>query len=412
MKLFLCILLGLFAGQSIAQRNCGTTHYWQEQLSSDQQLKARHEKLQHYPPSKKEQEKDVTDLSVITIPVVIHILYNTPAENISDEQIRSQIEVLNRDFGKQNKDFGQVPAAFAPFAADTRIQFELAKVDPEGRATNGIIRKKTTQASWKQDDMMKFSASGGDDAWDSRYYLNIWVCNLNRSLLGYSTFPGAVAAKDGVVIRTDIFGNINISSPVYNKGRTTTHEVGHWLNLKHLWGDSYCGDDGVDDTPPQRTYNSGCSSFPQIDPEGCNPSADGDMFMNFMDFSDDACILMFTYGQKQRMRNLFKEGGARASILQSPALGQPWNNTPSPYSQTSGASIHIFPNPAASGITFATGDNKPVIVKSFIIYNNTGKPVMRGNNSSGTQITGLIPGIYLISIEAEDTITTLKFVKK
>ncbi|MBX2925042.1 MAG: T9SS type A sorting domain-containing protein [Chitinophagaceae bacterium] len=413
MKLFPFVLLSLILNQAAAQRNCGTANYWTEQLSSDLQLKTRYERLQKNTPSLKEQENDFSDIAIITIPVVVHVLYNTPAENISDEQIRSQLDVLNKDFSKTNHDISQVPAAFAAFAADTHIQFELAKVDPEGRATTGIVRKKTTQASWKQNDEMKYNINGGDDAWDSRYYLNIWVCNLNRSLLGYSTFPGAAADKDGVVIRTDIFGSIHISHPVYNKGRTTTHEVGHWLNLRHLWGDSNCGDDGVADTPPQRTYNSGCSSFPQVNPDGCNPDPNGDMFMNFMDFSDDACILMFTSGQKQRMRDLFKANGPRSSLLQSPALGEPWNNTPSPYDDPAEQVVlTVFPNPATSGIIFSSRDGKPVMVKTFTVYDNTGRAVLKGSQSSGISIAGLAAGIYFVNIETEKKKTTLKFIKK
>lgn len=412
MKFLFCILLAFFSCQAIAQRSCGTAPYWNEQLQNPQ-VRLAYDRAQTPKISAKEQENDIADLSVITIPVVIHVLYNTPEQNISNEQIHSQLDVLNKDFGKLNTDINQVPAAFAPFAADTRIRFELAKVDPEGRATTGIVRKKTAQTSWNQDDKMKYNANGGDDAWKGGFYLNIWVCNLNRSLLGYSTFPGAATDNDGVVIRTDVFGIINIGSAVYNKGRTTTHEVGHWLNLKHLWGDRNCGDDNVDDTPQQKTYNSGCSSFPQINPDGCNPNPNGDMFMNFMDFSNDACILMFTWGQKQRMRNLFKEKGARFSILQSPALGEPWNNTPSPYGdETSQTTIAIFPNPATTEITFATGTGTSLTVRSFVIYDNAGKPLITGNNRSSASISTLVPGMYVIRFETDNERSVQRFIKK
>ncbi|MGN6439234.1 MAG: M43 family zinc metalloprotease [Agriterribacter sp.] len=412
MKFLLCISTTFFFCQLMAQRDCGSTQYWNEQLQ-DPQVRLAYNRAQAQLISLKEQENDAADEAIITIPVVVHVLYNTPQQNLSDGQIRSQLDVLNNDFSKLNTDISQVPAAFAPFAADTRIRFELAKVDPEGRATTGIIRKKTTQTSWNQDDKMKYSSNGGDDAWNNRNYLNIWVCNLNRSLLGYSTFPGAAADKDGVVIRTDVFGTINISSPVYNKGRTTTHEVAHWLNLKHLWGDRNCGDDGVDDTPQQQTYNSGCSSFPRVNPDGCNPNPDGDMFMNFMDFSDDACVLMFTAGQKQRMRNLFKEKGARSSILQSPALGEAWNNTPSPYEEEAAqATISVFPNPASSGITFAAATGAPLTVRSFVIYDHAGKRLMTGNNRSSVSVSRLLPGMYVIHFEAGTERSVQRFIKK
>ncbi len=184
---------------------------------------------------------------VIRVPVVVHVLYNAPESNISDEQIKSQLNAMNRDFGRQNGDTINTPQRFKSVAADVQIEFVLATADPKGRATNGIVRKQTAVAEWNMDDKIKFSASGGDDAWDSRYYLNIWVGKL-RSLLGYSSAPGGPAEKDGLVISAAAFGTQNVSPP-YNMGRTVVHEAGHWMGLKHIWGDTYCGDDLVGDTP-------------------------------------------------------------------------------------------------------------------------------------------------------------------
>ena len=250
--------------------------------------------------------RDTLNNEVIVIPVVVHVLYHTAIQNISDEQVLSQIRVLNNDYRRLNADTINTPFPFKNVAADTRLVFCLAKVDPNGRYTPGIIRKHTNEEVFLADDAMKFSSSGGDNAWDSKKYLNIWVCNLFGRTLGYSVYPGGPADKDGVVIKCDVFGTTaNVAAP-YNKGRTATHEIGHWLGLKHLWGDADCGDDGIDDTPTQQTYNNYCPSFPHT--SSCSINLYGDMFMNFMDFTDDACLNMFTQGQKNRMRSTFALG--------------------------------------------------------------------------------------------------------
>ena len=221
---------------------------------------------------------------------------------------------MNNDYRRQNADAVNTPAPFKSVAADTRIVFCLAKVDPNGNHTSGIIRKYTKTDLFLSDDAMKFSTSGGDDIWDSKRYLNIWVCNLFGRTLGYSVMPGAPADKDGVVIQYSVFGTTpNVAAP-YNKGRTVTHEVGHWLGLKHLWGDAVCGDDGIADTPTQQTNNSGCPSFPHL--SSCSINFNGDMFMNFMDFTDDACMNMFTHGQKNEMRSLFALGNVEEFFIE------------------------------------------------------------------------------------------------
>ncbi|HRP56478.1 T9SS type A sorting domain-containing protein [Agriterribacter sp.] len=422
MKSFLFIsILCCTSLWAAAQRSCVTTQYWQSQLNNDAALRMRYTQLENSAKtrsaiSKKEQGSDVADVPLITIPVVIHVLYNSEEQNISNTQIQSQLNVLNKDFRKLNDDTARIPAFFAPLAADCRIRFELAKSDPEGRATTGIIRKKTDRLYWQQDDKMKFSASGGNDAWDSRYYLNIWVCNLTKSLLGYSTFPGASPEKDGVVIRTDVFGATGNGSSAYNKGRTTTHEVGHWLNLKHLWGDTDCGSDDVEDTPPQKTFNSGCSSFPRIAENGCNPGPGGDMFMNFMDFSDDACLHMFTYGQRQRIHDLFAASGARETILYSTALNEPRNSAALPEEQVNtgaGSHLAIFPNPASATITLRFNNEKLLTPKTYHIYDITGRLVQEGKNENGrVVINALSEGVYFIKLQQGEQVLMAKFIKK
>lgn len=418
--ILLFVTLGSMA-HVVAQRACGTGAYWQALLNGDPELRLRYAETERIagnplPVSKKSQETGIAEPPVITIPVVIHVLYQTPEQNISNDRIQSQLKILNDDFRKRNSDTSLIPAAFASLSADCGIQFKLAKQDPEGRPTTGIIRKKTDRIIWHQDDKMKFSISGGNDAWDSRYYLNIWVCNLNRSLLGYATFPGAPPEKDGVVIRTDVFGISGNQNSSYSRGRTTTHEVGHWLNLKHLWGDADCGDDGVEDTPPQKTFNSGCPSYPHVSPNSCNPLSSGDMFMNFMDFSDDACLHMFTFGQRQRIHQLFLPAGPRSSFLQSAALDEPWNFVDVVTHETShgNANLNIFPNPASSQITLQSTEGSLVKEGTYSIFDVTGRLIMSGimTTEGNIRIHHLKRGIHYVRLQNSSHMLTAKFIKE
>jgi hypothetical protein len=239
---------------------------------------------------------------VTSIPVVVHVVHRTQAQNVSDAQIRSQIQVLNRDFRMTNPDLSSTPPIFQPLTADARIQFELATKDPQGNPSNGITRTQTNAASFGDDDAVKSAATGGADAWPSDQYLNIWVCELSGGLLGYAQFPGGSATTDGVVITHTAFGTTGTAAAPFNLGRTATHEIGHWLNLRHIWGDDGTGCNGSDfvaDTPNQAGPNYGTPNFPVIT---CNNAPNGDLFMNYMDYVDDAAMFMFTHGQVTRMQ--------------------------------------------------------------------------------------------------------------
>jgi hypothetical protein len=239
---------------------------------------------------------------VTVIPVVVHVVYRTAQENISDAQIKSQIDVLNRDFRKTNPDVSATPAVFAPLASDARIEFELASKDPNGAATNGITRTQTTAQGFSDNNDVKHASKGGADAWPADRYLNLWVCKLSGTLLGYAQFPGGPADTDGVVITHTGFGTSGTAAAPFNLGRTATHEIGHWLNLRHIWGDdgNGCnGDDFVADTPNCAGANTGMPAFPHVT---CNNGPNGDMFMNYMDYTDDAGMFMFSAGQVTRMQ--------------------------------------------------------------------------------------------------------------
>lgn len=237
---------------------------------------------------------------LITIPVVVHVVHHSAAENISDKQVRSQIDVLNKDFRAKNADRSKVPSAWKSLVVDSKIQFALASKDPKGGATKGITRTQTSVAAFGPDDTVKSRKTGGVDAWPTNRYLNIWVCSLGQGLLGYAQFPGGPSKTDGVVILHSAFGSAGSSKSPFNKGRTATHEVGHYLGLRHIWGDrnDCTGDDFVADTPRAKAANFGKPSFPHIT---CNNGPSGDMYMNYMDYVDDAAMFMFSAGQVARM---------------------------------------------------------------------------------------------------------------
>jgi hypothetical protein len=339
--------------------------------------------------------------NVIKIPVVVHILYHSPAEKISDARVQSQIEVLNKCFRRQNADSVKTPSYFKPLAADVEIEFQLAISDNSSRATTGIIRKYTPITKWSSDDKLKFSSNMGDDAWDTKNYLNIWVCNLDK-LAGYSSLPGSDAAKDGVVIDFGAFGAIN-SGNGYDLGKTAVHEIGHWLGLKHLWGDENCGDDGVADTPKQASYTSGCPSTIRIT---CGNGPNGDMYMNYMDFTGDACMNLFTKGQKARMQALFQPGGFRNALLFSKGLDQPLIfESPIPEADPKWLYPQLYPNPSSSTVTLDLTYDARWIGKIIQIVNLQGQTVLR------VQVTGKIlhidinklqAGIYFLAAKKED----------
>ena len=258
--------------------------------------------------------------TVVRIPVVVHVLFNQEAGNLAVAQIQSQIDALNRDFRKMNVDASLVPEPFKPLAADAMIEFALAVRDPMGRRTTGITRTRTEVSAFlgrvdELDQQIKLEAA---KAWPAEDYLNLWVCALGPSLLGYAQFPGGPVATDGVVINNICFGMQGTAVSPFDLGRTATHEVGHWLNLLHIWGDDKggCGrSDNVADTPNQADSNAEKPAFPHIT---CNNGPHGDMFMNYMDYVDDAAMFMFTKGQVERMDATLR--GARSRLLVSKGL--------------------------------------------------------------------------------------------
>ena len=294
----------LASGSTVTQRTCPSEDIRKEALANNPALMAK------YVENESKTARFMEDLKMgrvladgtVEIPVVVNVLYRTAAENISDAQIASQIATLNNDFGGTNSDVNKIPSEFASVAAgDTKIKFRLDRV----------IRKSTTVRSWKTNDAMKKTSSKGQDAFKPANYFNIWVVGDMGGVLGYATFPESAGLwNDGVVIAGKYFGTT--ANAPYNLGRTATHEVGHYLNLRHIWGDGNCATDYVNDTPTQQDKNFGKPTYPQYDLcGGVNRSI---QFMNYMDYVDDAAMYMFSAGQKTRMQAITNASGARSGL--------------------------------------------------------------------------------------------------
>lgn len=294
-----------FETSTNVRRGCASQDVLAEQLAADPSLAIRMNEIEAFTNNAISKSNSSFKLvnGKIVIPVVVNVLYRTAAENISDAQIQSQIDVLNKDFTATNSDFSSTPSQFAGVATNVDITFELVKIN----------RKATTKSSWGTRDAMKSTKKGGLDPTSPSTNLNFWVCTIGGGILGYAQFPGGSAATDGVVCDSKYVGVTSNSGGAYpyNLGRTATHEVGHWMNLRHIWGDTTCGSDLVSDTPTHNTANYGVPVYPHLSTCTGTPV---EMTMNYMDYTDDRGMYMFTNGQKARITPLFVSGGARAGF--------------------------------------------------------------------------------------------------
>ena len=287
------------------QRKCAADEILQEQLKTDAALRARMDQIEEFTRryvQNPDQQRLLTN-GIIEIPVVVNVLYRTAAQNISQAQIQTQIDVLNNDFSAKNADYNLTSTYNNVKSGDVSVRFVLDQV----------IRKSTNKKSWALNDGMKKNSQGGINPTSPTTKLNMWVCNLSSGYLGYAQFPGGNAATDGVVVDNNAIGTTGSATAPFDKGRTATHEVGHWLNLRHIWGDANCGNDQVGDTPLHNTANYGCPA------SGHRSTCSGtpiEMTMNYMDYTDDACMYMFSAGQKTRMLAVFASGGPRNSFAQ------------------------------------------------------------------------------------------------
>jgi hypothetical protein len=286
------------------QRNCASQDVLLEQLQQDPTLGDRMNAIERFTEQfiqNQDQQRLLPD-GTIEIPVVVNVLYRTNAQNISQTQIQSQIDALNEDFAGTNADHNLTSTYNTVKASDIGVRFVLDQVK----------RRSTSKTSWSTNDAMKRNAQGIAPT-SPTTKLNIWVCNLSGGILGYAQFPGGSSSTDGVVVDDNAFGRTGTAAAPFNKGRTATHEVGHWLNLRHIWGDATCGNDLVGDTPLHNTANFGCPA------SGHRSTCSGqpiEMTMNYMDYTDDACMYMFSLGQRSRMLAVFASGGPRNSFAQ------------------------------------------------------------------------------------------------
>ena len=287
------------ATNAITKRSCASQEVLEAQLKADPTLAIRMNQIEAFTQNSMTNGRLVN--GKVEIPVIVNVLYKTAAENISDTQIQTQINVLNQDFNATNPDFSSVPALFSGVAANIGITFVLEKIN----------RKATTKTSWGTRDAMKKTKQGGLDPTSPTTKLNLWACTIGGGILGYAQFPGGSTATDGVVIDSKYFGLSGTASYPYNLGRTATHEVGHWMNLRHIWGDATCGSDLVTDTPTHNTANYGVPTYPHLSTCTGTPV---EMTMNYMDYTDDRGMYMFSNGQKTRMAAIFVTGGARAAF--------------------------------------------------------------------------------------------------
>ena len=293
------------AASSIAQRSCASAEVLGRQLLEDPSLASKMNQIEAFTQTYIQNQTNGAAFSrlvngKIQIPVVVNVLYKTAAENISLAQIQSQIDVLNKDFNATNSDFA-TSNPFNAIKANVGVSFVLDQV----------IRKSTTKTSWGTNDAMKKAGGGGMAAVSPTTKLNFWICTIGGGILGYAQFPGGASSTDGVAMDSRYTGTIGTATAPYNLGRTATHEVGHWMNLRHIWGDTTCGSDLVSDTPTHDSPNFGAPAA------GLRSTCSGtplEMYMNYMDYSDDRAMYMFSLGQKARVDAIFAVGGSRASF--------------------------------------------------------------------------------------------------
>ena len=384
--------------------------------------------------------------TVYRIRTVFHVVYTKPEENLDDSVILAQLQTLNEDYRRLNADTTNTRSIFYPFATDAGIEFELADTDPDGNPTTGINRVVGTPASslfggFGFNDEVKYASSGGVDAWDSERYFNIWVCNLlgGIGVLGYAyppavplanwgaSNPNADSSKQGVVLHYSAVGPKNPApiAPEADGGRSATHEVGHYLGLRHIWGDDQgsnpflppspkCfgdvdgGEDGIDDTPDatvasQQTCDTTVNTCPDPNLDQDYP----DQIENYMDYSDDACLNMFTKGQVDLMRTVIE--------LYRPGIATKVVNTPSGVKELSlsALQLRVFPNPANEVLNVVTSEVKENATLEVFNAQGTLVHAQKINGTSAKiNLGSFSAGIYLTVVSADNFKSTARFIKK
>lgn len=417
MKKLITLLVVITSLSAFSQRTCATNDKIKERMDADPTFAMHHKEVMDFIHNPDNQQtlfrQPNTPTIVVTIPVVFHVLYKNATQNISDAQINSQLDVLNKDFRKLNTDFNTVvPAVFRPFGADLEIVFCKATRTPTGATTTGITRK-SVSTSFNFEN--SYYAASGEPAWDTTKYLNIWIGRFNDSgLLGFAYPPSAAGENyDGLCIGDQFFGTSGTASAPFNKGRTATHEIGHYFGLYHMWGDSnddtVCGtaqnSDQADDTPATYSYYDGCPTFPS-NTYACTTTANGSMFMNFMDYVDDACMAFFTAGQKTITQNTL--AGPRLSLLTSNGCATLGLNEFEAIQ-----AIAIYPNPVSQYFMITSPQ---VEIDEVEVYNALGQLVKTQKLTQTNNIINIEQleiGTYYLRIYSQGTfLKSDKIIKK
>ncbi len=390
--------------QAPAER-CGSVPYQQQQQILHPEEQQSREAIETFTRNYISECKAGRQSTVqVTIPVVFHVVYKNANEQLSAARLQEQLNTLNSDYRKLNSDASLVPAAWQGIAADCEINFCLALQDPQGAPTTGITYTPTSVQVFSLGNEVKFTSQGGHDIWDPTRYLNIWVCDLPGFTLGYAQFPGGSVVTDGVVLDYAYTGTTGASSP-YNLGRSGTHEVAHWLNLIHIWGDdgsSCSGSDSIADTPNHGGLHYGCFNAGQVLTDACSPAAPGIMWMNYMEYVDDACMYMFTNDQKLRMQATL--AGPRLSLTTSPGclVGVPENKLDH--------GLLVYPVPATDAVTFDYPEAGVITISIRDISGRLVRTLSRGAGAEPLTVHGLPAGMYIAEVRTATETAVRKLV--
>lgn len=439
-NIFLSLTLALGFTVSLAQTN--QTETVQPRKCGTGTLSLEYETWIEKEIAKREQFANVKKTNVVyTIPIVFHIIHGGQnvgsSYNISQAQVNSQITILNQDYRKTNTDFNTwvTQSSFVSAAADCEINFCAAKVDPNGNvmAEPGIDRIKASDKGWTNPPHTDTYIDGTikpNSIWDPTKYFNVWVVYMNDGTLGYAQFPtvpsgtqpitdivgfGGSANTDGVVLDYRYVGNIGTAQSPYNKGRTATHEVGHWLGLRHINGDSNCGNDYVTDTPAQSSLSSSCPSTPgNTVSAGCgtvSPNPPGKMYQNYMDYTEDRCLVMFTNKQKARIQACMASCVRRTSLATSTVCSVPSSIQESTIEFTT----EIFPNPS-NGDVYITYNSINQEDFEIVVSNVVGQTLLQTNHNPLNTATVHLnfekytKGIYFITIKSKNQSVTKRLI--